>query len=100
MIAPEEIQAKFSTNSFASNPYAVIVIGGVVGMTLMFLGIMLGAPDFVCLVLLLGGIGLAFGFGIGKVQYSISRNRIEQKIRRFIPYALKGKEGNKNNYLG
>ncbi len=62
------------------------------GMTLMFSGIMLGAPVYISMVLLLAGIGLAYGFGIGEVQYLLTPQGIEQKIRRFIPYAIKRKE--------
>ncbi len=92
MEAPEAIQATFTTNSFASNPYQVIAVGFFAGMSLMFFGIMLGAPVIISMVLLFAGIGLSYGYGIGKVQYSITQSGIEQKIRRFIPYAVKGKE--------
>lgn len=83
---------QFTTNSFTGNPYVVIALGFISGMTLMFFGIMLGVPVFISMLLLLGGIGIAFGYGIGKVTYQLTHGGVVQKIRRFIPYALKHKE--------
>jgi hypothetical protein len=92
MEAPEAIRATFTTNSFASNPYMVIALGVILGTTLMFFGIIIGVPVILSMVLLFAGIGIPYGYGMGKVQYSLTQQGIEQNIRRFIPYAVKGKE--------
>lgn len=92
MIQQEIPLAQFSTNSFAGNPYAVMAFGFISGMTLMFVGILMGVPVFISVLLLLGGIGFAYGYGIGKVTYQLTPGGVVQKIRRFIPYALKQKE--------
>jgi hypothetical protein len=92
METPEAIRATFTTNSFTSNPYMVIALGVFLGTTLMFFGIIIGVPVILSMVLLFAGIGIPYGYGMGKVQYSLTQQGIEQNIRRFIPYAVKGKE--------
>jgi hypothetical protein len=87
---------QFTTNGFVGNPYLIIFLGFFSGMTLMFFGIMLGGPVFISMLLLLGGIGLAFGYGIGKVTYTLTNKGITQKIRRFISLGLKQKEKIRN----
>jgi hypothetical protein len=44
------------------------------------------------MALLIGGILIAFGFGMGKVNYVLSPLGVEQNIRRFIPFHLWGKK--------
>ena len=84
--------AQFTSNSFVGNPIGVIVLGTAAGMGLMMVGIMLGAPIILSMILLLSGIGLVYGYMIGKVQYSLFSGGIEQRIRKFIPYYLSKKE--------
>jgi hypothetical protein len=84
--------AQFTTNSFVGNPIGVIVLGTAVGMGFMFVGILLGAPIYLSMALLFGGIGLVYGYMIGKVQYTLLPNGVEQRIRKFIPYYLNKKE--------
>jgi len=84
--------AQFTTNSFVGNPIQVILLGTSVGMCLMFVGIVIGVPVFISMALLFGGIGLVYGYMIGKVQYTLLPNGIEQRIRKFIPFYLSKKE--------
>ncbi len=84
--------AQFTTNSFVGNPIGVIVLGTAVGMGFMFVGILLGAPIYLSMALLFGGIGLVYGYMIGKVQYTLLPNGVEQRIRKFIPFYLSKKE--------
>jgi hypothetical protein len=84
--------AQFTTNSFVGNPIGVILLGTAAGMGLMMVGTMLGAPIVITMVLLFSGIGLVYGFMIGKVRYSLFVDGIEQKIHKFIPYYLSKKE--------
>lgn len=84
--------AQFTTNSFVGNPIGVIILGTAAGMGFMFVGIMLGSPIVLSMILLFAGIGLVYGYMIGKVQYSLYADGIEQRIKKFIPYYLKKKE--------
>lgn len=85
---PTNKTCEFTTNSFASNPIGSIALGFVTGMGAMFIGIMLGAPVFVAMALLIGGILFAYGFTIGKTTYAIYDEGVSQTIRRFIPFKL------------
>jgi hypothetical protein len=80
--------AQFTTNSFVENPYLVMSIGFAAGMGAMWTGIVIGVHPYMSVALLLGGILLVFGYLIGKVQYTLNKDGVQQQIRRFIPYFL------------
>lgn len=84
--------AQFTTNGFIGNPYSVIIAGTGGGFVLMFMGISAGLPPFALMALLIGGILLVYGYLTGKVQYTLYKHGIHQRIRRFIPYRLSQKE--------
>lgn len=86
-IRPSEILATFKTNSFSGNPLGAIILATAVGLCTMFLGIAIGAPVWLSMLLLLGGILLIFGFQSGKAEYHLFTDRIERVVHPAIPYA-------------
>lgn len=86
---------QFTTNGFVGNPMSVIAMATLSGMMFMSVGIMVGLPPLLGMVLLFGGILLVYGYKVGKVQYTIKSDGIHMRIRRFIPYWLKKKEKEK-----
>lgn len=86
-IKPSEILATFKTNSFSGNPIGAIILATAVGMCAMFFGIMVGAPIWLSMILLLAGILLIFGFQSGKAEYHLYTDRIERVVHPAIPYA-------------
>lgn len=58
----------------------------------MSIGNIIELPVLVNMALLFGGILLVYGFKAGKVEYQLLETGIRQRIRRFLPYKLSGKE--------
>jgi hypothetical protein len=87
---------EFRTNGFIENPQSSIAMATVGGMALMFVTIMIGAPIFVSMVGLIGGICLVYGYKVGKVTYMLYSDGITLLTRRFIPYWISKKEGRKS----
>lgn len=78
----------FTTNSFSEHPMGVIGMAVFVGMGLMFLSIIFGAPILLSMICLLGGIFLVYGYKVGRTEYTIYPEGIAQNIHLFIPKAL------------
>ncbi|MBR9859314.1 hypothetical protein GYB22_00895 [bacterium] len=66
----------FTTQSFIGNPIGSIAMGTVAGMSLMFLFISIGAPIWLSVGGLIGGILIVFGFKIGKVRYELHEDGV------------------------
>jgi len=96
LASSEKLIFEFTTNGFIENPQSSIAIATVGGMGLMFVTIMLGAPILISMIALIGGICLVYGFKVGKVTYALHSEVITLLTRRFIPYAIRKKEGHKS----
>ena len=81
--------AIYQTNSFSENPMSVIGMGMGVGMGAMFMFILGGAPVFLSMAALIGGILVVYGYKIGKTRYELHAEGIYQCISLFIPNMLK-----------
>ncbi len=81
----KEVLARFTTNSFVTNPYGAIAIATVAGMMFMSVGITAGGPIWLSMVLLIGGILLVYGWLAGSVTYELHTKGIRLRINRFIP---------------
>lgn len=93
-----EAISTLNSNGFYGNPALGIVVATFGGILLMSFGIMLGAPVLLAMLLLMGGIAAVFGYISGTTITRLYPNGIQQEIRLFIPYKLRGKV--KERFIG
>ena len=82
--------AEFNTNGFLIDPIAAIILATTIGMSLMFILILIGGGNpFIGMIGLLGGILLVYGRFSGKAHYYLTEKGLGRNITPFLAKYLK-----------